>query len=194
MQKDLLREKYLQLRKKIPQKVINDLSKRICENFLLFASKNLPNWQQKKIALYYSTKYEVSTIFLQNYFQKNNLIYCLPKINSDKLDFYDVNLETKLIANSNFSQILEPENAKKTLPDIVIVPLVSIDRNLNRLGMGKGYYDKTLADIDVISIGFAFDLQVCKQDFLPQKHDYQLDYLVTETKILQKDKINFNII
>ena len=52
--------------------------------------------------------------------------------------------------------------------------------------MGKGYYDKTLANINAIAIGFAFDLQVCKQDFLPQKHDYRLDYLITETQILQK--------
>ncbi len=184
IQKELLRNHYLQLRRKYSQEEITDLSKQICEKFLSFALKN--NWQQKKMAFYYSTKYEVSTIFLQKYFQEHNLTYCLPKINGDKLDFYRFNLETKLISNSKFSQILEPESAEKILPEIVIVPLVAIDTKLNRLGMGKGYYDKTLANINAIAIGFAFDLQVCKQDFLPQKHDYRLDYLITETQILQK--------
>jgi 5-formyltetrahydrofolate cyclo-ligase len=186
MHKQILRNKYLQLRKQLSAEKINDLSKQICEKFLLFVSQNLQNWQQQQIAIYYATKYEVSTTFLQQYFQENNLTYCLPKINDDKLDFYEVNRKTKLIANSKFSQILEPESKKKILPDIIIVPLVAIDTKLNRLGMGKGYYDKTLANIRAISIGFAFDLQVCKQDFLPQKHDYRLDYLVTETQILQK--------
>ncbi len=187
MHKQLLRNKYLQLRRQLSQEKINDLSRQICEKFLLFLSQNLQNWQQQKIALYYATKYEVSTSFLQQYFQENNLMYCLPKINDDKLDFYELNKETKLITHSKFSQILEPENTKKILPNIVIVPLVAIDTKLNRLGMGKGYYDKTLANIKAISIGFAFDLQVCQQDFLAQKHDYQLDYLITETKILQKN-------
>ncbi len=186
MHKQIIRNKYLQLRKQLSPEKINDLSKQICENFLLFVSQNLQNWQKQQIALYYATKYEVSTAFLQQYFQKNNLMYCLPKINDDKLDFYELNQETKLIANSKFSNILEPESIKKILPDIIIVPLVAIDTKLNRLGMGKGYYDKTLTNIKAISIGFAFDLQVCQEDFLPQKHDYRLDYVITETKIWQK--------
>ena len=73
MHKQILRNKYLQLRKQLSAEKINDLSQQICEKFLLFVSQNLQHWQQQRIALYYATQYEVSTIFLQQYLQKNNL-------------------------------------------------------------------------------------------------------------------------
>jgi len=188
MQKKELRSYYLQQRKQLSTQEIYNSSKKICENFLSFASSNLIDWQQKKIALYQQTKYEVATIILQNYLQQKKITYYLPKIKDLELEFYEFTQETKLIANKKFSQILEPNSKNKCLPDIVIVPLVAVDKSLNRLGMGKGYYDKTLVKISAIAIGFAFNFQVCNQHFIKEEHDYQLDYVITETKILQSDR------
>ncbi|MDC0052163.1 5-formyltetrahydrofolate cyclo-ligase, partial [bacterium] len=45
--------------------------------------------------------------------------------------------------------ILEPENSKKEIiPDLIMVPLVAFDKSLNRIGYGKGYYDRALARIN----------------------------------------------
>ena len=44
-------------------------------------------------------------------------------------------------------------------PDIVVAPLVGVDKALYRLGNGGGYYDRTLAALDprprVVGVGFA---------------------------------------
>jgi len=47
--------------------------------------------------------------------------------------------------------ILEPKNSKKTIiPDLIMVPLVAFDNRLNRIGYGKGYYDRSLKKISKI--------------------------------------------
>ena len=57
--------------------------------------------------------------------------------------------------------ILEPKKQNATFkPDIILVPLVAFDRNLYRIGYGKGYYDRVLKQLSVnkkiLTIGIAF--------------------------------------
>jgi len=47
--------------------------------------------------------------------------------------------------------ILEPVNSEKeNIPDLIMVPLVAFDNRLNRIGYGKGYYDRSLRKISKI--------------------------------------------
>jgi 5-formyltetrahydrofolate cyclo-ligase len=85
--------------------------------------------------------------------------------------------------NSRFRRglygILEPVN-KCRIPlrkiDLVIVPAVAFDKRGNRLGRGKGYYDRFLKSVpkDTPRIGLAFDFQILPS--LPIKpHDISVD-------------------
>lgn len=69
--------------------------------------------------------------------------------------------------------------------DIVIVPAVAYDKNCYRLGYGGGFYDRFLENLrdDAITIGIAFDIQIF-DDVPKEPHDAQLDYIITETRIL----------
>ena len=85
--------------------------------------------------------------------------------------------------------ILEPNNSNKNIiPDLVMVPLVAFDKKLNRIGYGKGFYDKSLKKISknkkkTIFLGIAFSFQ--KISFVPaEKHDIKLDYIFTEQGII----------
>ena len=85
--------------------------------------------------------------------------------------------------------ILEPNNLRKEIiPDLIIVPLVAFDSNLNRIGYGKGYYDRSLKQIrkikkNAIFLGIAYSFQKCKQ--IPvNNHDFKLDYIFTEKGII----------
>jgi hypothetical protein len=63
--------------------------------------------------------------------------------------------------------------------DVIIVPLVAFDGDRNRLGRGKGYYDKFLAKTDAVKIGAAYKAaEVGKID--ADRHDVKMDIIVTE--------------
>ncbi|OGQ99262.1 MAG: 5-formyltetrahydrofolate cyclo-ligase [Deltaproteobacteria bacterium RIFOXYD12_FULL_55_16] len=89
--------------------------------------------------------------------------------------------------------ILEP---RQTLPlvdpcsiEVVVLPGSVFDCRGGRLGYGGGFYDRFLqaAAPLALRIGLAFDLQVVEAVPL-QSHDQQLDYLVTETRVIHLER------
>ena len=88
---------------------------------------------------------------------------------------------------NNFG-MLEPCLAKKPLvPDFMLVPLLAFDKNNNRLGYGKGFYDRFLNKFlrikkYITTIGVAFSFQ--KYNKLPVSNlDIKLNYILTEKGI-----------
>ena len=69
--------------------------------------------------------------------------------------------------------------------DVVIVPLVACDKNLNRIGFGKGYYDRFLRDRQCFKIGICHDFQVV-DEIDPKEWDVPLDIIITEKRILRR--------
>ena len=82
--------------------------------------------------------------------------------------------------------IPEPVSKKKKFPDILLVPIVAYDKNLNRIGYGGGFYDRYLEKIrkikKIITIGFAYSFQKIKKVPI-DKYDIKLDFIVNEKKI-----------
>ena len=80
-----------------------------------------------------------------------------------------------------------PEPEKKeyvTGKDVLIVPGVVFDRRGHRIGRGKGYYDRFLAERGVVKIGVAFDFQLIGK--LPEEaHDIPMDIIITGKEILR---------
>ena len=84
--------------------------------------------------------------------------------------------------------IPEPNSGIVVNPDILLVPLVAFDKNLNRLGYGAGYYDRAIKSLrkkkKTIAIGLAFDFQ--ELNSIPiSSYDQKLDYVVTNKNILK---------
>jgi len=112
----------------------------------------------------------------------------LPVLRSDKqLDFALCQPDSVMVANQ--FGILEPQSSPPMAVgalDVLLVPLVGIDRQGNRLGMGGGYYDRTLGKVHKhpYLIGIAHHCQLV--DVLPnQSWDVPLDALITEQKQIQ---------
>jgi 5,10-methenyltetrahydrofolate synthetase len=66
-------------------------------------------------------------------------------------------------------------------PDLVLMPVNAFDEAGYRLGYGGGYFDRTLAALDLrpVTVGVGFELARV-ESIEPQPHDVPLDYLVTE--------------
>ena len=93
--------------------------------------------------------------------------------------------------------ILEPKKQNKTFkPDIILVPLAAFDQNLNRIGYGKGYYDRALRKLlvtkKILTFGIAFSFQ--EASIIPiNQYDYNLDCILTDRNLIYK-KTNENFI
>jgi len=63
--------------------------------------------------------------------------------------------------------------------DVILVPGVAFDRSLNRLGRGKGYYDRILKQTQACKIGICFDFQVLEK--VPtEEHDVKMDQVISD--------------
>ena len=84
--------------------------------------------------------------------------------------------------------IPEPVSLKILYPDILLVPLVGYDDNLNRLGYGGGFYDRYIEKVEkikkVTKIGLAFSYQKIKSIPIDQ-YDKKLDFIITEKEIVK---------
>ena len=175
-----IRKKYLNLRKTKYFEVSDKFYKPII--------KKLNSFQKKKklnISLYYPSNYEVNTLALAKILNKKKRFkLLLPQISSkNSMKFYHWDFLGTLKVNKY--GMLEPTTIKKPLiPDIMFIPLLAFDSNKNRLGYGKGFYDKFLnkylkRNRNILTIGIAFSFQ--KYNKLPtSKYDVKLDYILTE--------------
>ena len=72
----------------------------------------------------------------------------------------------------------------KITPNIAIIPLLACDKSGNRIGFGKGYYDKWLFGKNLVKIGVCYDFQVL-ESVPSEPTDIKLDYIVTEKEIIK---------
>jgi len=109
----------------------------------------------------------------------------------NRLDFVSYRGHDPLVQNCY--GIPEPRNRNHPLPpwalDLLLLPLVAFDRSGNRLGMGGGYYDRTLAYLRWRErwqtprlLGIAYRFQEVDA-IATKKWDIPLDGIVTEAEI-----------
>lgn len=68
--------------------------------------------------------------------------------------------------------------------DLILVPMLAVDRGGFRLGYGKGYYDAFLAKTDALKVGVCFSEEVV--DAVPREsHDQPVDWVVTDAGVWQ---------
>ena len=102
------------------------------------------------------------------------------------MDFYEWSFSNPLKINRY--GIPEPISKKIVHPEVIFIPLVGFDKNLNRLGYGGGYYDRYLKKMNrrkkILKIGLAMEVQ--KIEKIPtDKYDQKLDYIVTNKSVIQ---------
>lgn len=138
----------------------------------------------ENILLYHSLPDELSThAFIERWYKRKHIY--LPRVNGCLLDIlpYD---------SSNLRQgafnIEEPVGSNKvdiSKIDLVIVPAVAYDYHGNRVGRGKGYYDRLLRNSDVIKVGVAYNCQVIEL-IEHDELDVPVDYVITDKGVICK--------
>ena len=181
MLKSKLRKKILKIREKTNKK-----NKQINFNQIVKILKK-EKMIKKVVGGYYPVNFEVDDLELLKKFKKNKFNISLPVIKKNfQMDFYSWSFSEPLKINKY--GIPEPENKNIVYPDVLLIPLVAFDKNLNRLGYGGGYYDRLIEKFSkkkkTIKIGLAFSVQ--EIDKVPiNVYDQKLDYIVTNKYIVK---------
>ena len=184
--KSYLRTKSLLLRKKNYLK-----AKKF--NFNLIFKLIRKHFLKKKItiACYYPSDYEVNILDFIKKASKKKFKIGLPVIKpSGNMTFRSWVFNEPLYVSA-FGTLEPLEANKEIIPDLIMVPLVAFDNKLNRIGYGKGYYDRILKKISnlkkkKIFLGIAYSFQKCRR--IPiNKHDFRLDYIFTEQGIISSN-------
>jgi 5-formyltetrahydrofolate cyclo-ligase len=181
--KKAIRKQCLHARRALDASQRVKYSQKICDHI----QNLLTTHAFESIGLYHANADEVSLQQLLSYCMMQGKTILLPAVESpvQPLAFYPWDGISPLAQNTHLP-FQEPADKRcPVFPDIVILPVVGFDNAGNRLGMGGGYYDRTLDSYRicghrVITIGAAFSCQ--KTVHIPvEKHDQKPDIIVTET-------------
>lgn len=186
MKKAELRKKYKQLRYQLSQDEIESLSLEIANELL-----QIPIWHHSFYHIFLSIEEhkEINTEYILNILagkDKNIVI--------SKSDFENRTLENFLLTDNttlkkNKYNIPEPLDGIPIFSeqiDIVFIPLLAFDKQGNRVGYGKGFYDNFLKNCKegTLKIGLSFFEAESKIEDI-HEGDIKLDYCVTPTQLYQ---------
>lgn len=183
--KGQLREHYKALRMSADTaKIRSSWEDMIADRFL-----QMPQYQRcAEVLAYVSGAIEVSTDkIISNALESGKTVFCPRCVNGTNImHFYRINSLNDLEKGS--FGILEPRESCFRVTDfpetaLCIVPGLSYDMLGYRLGFGKGFYDRFLADFKGVKIGLCFEN--CMTDKLPSdEFDIRADFVVTEERIV----------
>jgi len=183
--KQALRAASLEARKRLENRAT--ANQQILERVLTEIEKTRP----RHVLIYTNVRTEVSTEVLQanaiNQVGEVVVPYCLPDF---QLGLFRLRNQAELsIGRYGIAEpALELRKDRHISPgeiDIAILPGVAFDLQGNRLGYGKGYFDRLLPQLPkhCVKVGLAFECQLVPQ-VLVETHDIPVDLVITETRTI----------
>lgn len=178
--KDKLRQDIVSLKKKYSADSLQSMSDEVFSVLEITGAFQ----DAKNIFIYNSMGDEVSTHAFIKRWQHEKKFY-LPVVSENDLVFraYDDKLEYT-VSKLGVVEPLGDNFTDYKKVDLVIVPGVAFDRKMNRLGRGKGFYDRFLPKLTkATKLGVCFDFQLL--DNIPaDKNDIKMDILVSENELI----------
>jgi len=186
MSKSALRKKYKALRNALTVEQLDDFSLAIANKLL-----QLPIWEKRYYHLFLTIaeQKEIDTEFILNILAGKDKDIILSKSNFKDNSLTHFLLTDNTVIKKNAYNIPEPIDGIEVPSnkiDVVFVPLLAYDTKGNRVGYGKGFYDRFLADCkpDVIKIGLSF-FPPEKTLFEVDATDIGLDFCVTPKDVFE---------
>lgn len=183
MNKKILRNKILNIRNSISLEEVNEKSKKIYDiliNSDLYSKSNI-------VMSYISFKNEVDTFEVMKKILDDNKTLIVPKTTKD-FNILPIKIENFNDLEIGNYGILEPKSNKiyDGKMDLILVPGICFDKSKNRIGFGKGYYDRLLKDYyEIIKIGLCYDFQIV-DEIETDIFDIKMDNIITNKGFIEE--------
>jgi len=136
--------------------------------------------KRSKILFYYPLEFEANILKSMNFLRKHNEIF-IPFMEGESFKMVPFRLPLKKKKFGIFEAGNTNRNIKKI--DIVIVPAVGVDGKLQRIGFGKGMYDRFFEKLQKRPYIIFTQLEFCyTKEFICDSHDVACDLLITPKK------------
>ncbi len=137
----------------------------------------------EKILLYHSLPDELSTHkFLERWCGRKH--FFLPRVNGLNLEILPYDRSRMALGAFHIEEPTGNDTADISQIELVVVPAVAYDRRGNRVGRGKGYYDRLLAETKATKVGVGYDFQLLEEEIPSEPHDVAVDIVITESRRL----------
>jgi 5-formyltetrahydrofolate cyclo-ligase len=184
MLKKELRQKYKELRKQLSENDIEEWSLQIANQLI-----RLDIWQHSFYHLFLpiESQKEVNTEYILQVLagKDKNIVLSKSDFSTREMTHFLLTDNTKIKKNDyDIPEPIDGLEVPVSKIDVVFVPLLAFDEKGNRVGYGKGFYDKFLAECkpEILKIGVSFfESDALVLDVL--NTDIQLDLCVTPTKV-----------
>jgi 5-formyltetrahydrofolate cyclo-ligase len=187
--KDELRKRTLQSRRALPRSQVVEMSEKVSSNVMSLREFK----EAKRIASYVATEDEVETAPLIEQAISLGKEVFVPAVDATSYDLKFIQIQSLGDLSPGRFGILEPKDSsgarvKLGETDLTLVPLVAWDDRGHRIGYGKGFFDRALAErASSVAIGLAFESQLVSR--VPEgPEDVRLDIVVTEKRITRFDR------
>lgn len=186
MTKKELRIKYKALRNQLSEEDLEEMSLAIANKIL-----TLPVWEKSYFHVFLPIveQKEVNTEFILHLLSGKDKEIIISKSDFETRGMTHFFLTDNTKIKKNEYNIPEPVDGIEVLVqkiEVVFVPLLAFDRIGNRVGYGKGFYDKFLGECkpETIKIGLSFfEVEESIKDVF--ENDVMLNYCVTPNKIYE---------
>lgn len=180
--------------KKEIRRAIRELKRCVDMEWMLLASDSIMSQLESQdlfkaaetVLLYHALPDEVQTAnFLERWYGKKRLV--LPLVVGDDLVLKEFSPD-KIVPG--YKGIPEPSSDAVTVdPDdvqLAVIPGVAFDSMCNRLGRGKGFYDRLIPHLKCPLTGLGFDFQMV--DEVPVEiFDRKLDMVITQSTLFYRE-------
>ncbi len=184
MKKSLLRKKYKELRQQLSLTEVDDFSLAIANKLL-----TLDIWDKTFYHIFLSIEEqkEINTDYILNILagKDKNIIISKSNFEDYSMTHYLLTDNTKI--KKNAYHIPEPVDGieiPSSQLEVVFIPLLAFNETGHRIGYGKGFYDRFLANCkpETLKIGLSF-FEVEDEIFEASEDDVRLDYCVTPNRV-----------
>ncbi len=137
----------------------------------------------ENILMYHSLPDELQTIkFLKKWHDRKR--FFLPRVNGVNLDILPYEESRLELGSFHIEEPTGDNVADVNDIELMIIPAVAFDRKGNRLGRGKGFYDRLLSTSRATKIGVGYEFQLF--DSIPSEaHDVPMDMIITQKTIIK---------
>jgi 5-formyltetrahydrofolate cyclo-ligase len=144
--------------------------------------------QAWSVAVYASIHHEVDTGLIVQTALESGKKVAFPAVVEHRLVFRQVKADSSM--KSGVFGILEPCTDCRVFPpdevDVFVLPGIAFDLKGERIGYGKGFYDKTLHRMEGEGrlVGMCYDFQLV-DEIVGEPHDVKMDLIITEKRVVR---------